>query len=326
MTAKLSFWQVAENMVLPRPLRGIITATVTPLKEGPTLDSAGLERLLEHLIRGGVHGVFILGTTGEAPALPYSLRFALIEQTCKLVDGRVPVLVGITDTSYEDSLKISHKAEECGALGVVSAPPYYYRVTQGDLLDYYTKLASDVALPLFLYNAPSNTHHTLDIPTVVKAARSSNIVGLKDSGANMSYFHTAREALREFAKFSLLVGPEELLAEAVLMGAHGGMAAGSNVWPRLFVALYEAAVSQDINRVAALHRQAVQFGSSIYRTSGDDANPLRGLKCALSVLGICSGQVTRPFRPYSPAEQEQVRRYLDEIDLSAEPQMSTAAL
>ena len=72
------------NPKLPRPLRGVITAMVTPLREDLTLDQKGLERLIEHLIGGGVHGIFILGTTGEAPNLPYDVRSALIEQTCKL--------------------------------------------------------------------------------------------------------------------------------------------------------------------------------------------------------------------------------------------------
>ncbi len=87
------------------PLRGVITAMVTPLDQDLNLDQKGLERLIEHLIGGGVHGIFILGTTGEAPNLPYDVRFALIEQTCKLAGSRVPVIVGITDTSHKDALR-----------------------------------------------------------------------------------------------------------------------------------------------------------------------------------------------------------------------------
>ena len=83
---------------LPRPLRGVITAMVTPLDQDLNLEQEGLEGLVEHLIAGGVHGIFILGTTGEAPNLPYDVRFSVIEQTCKLAGTRVPVIVGITDT------------------------------------------------------------------------------------------------------------------------------------------------------------------------------------------------------------------------------------
>jgi 4-hydroxy-tetrahydrodipicolinate synthase len=314
------------NSKLPRPLRGVITAMVTPLREDLSLDEKGLERLIEHLIGGGVHGVFILGTTGEAPNLPYSVRSDLIEQTCRRVASRVPVIVGITDTSYQDALRMAAKSYECGALAVVAAPPYYYQVSQADLLQYFKTLASQSPLPLFLYNAPLNTHLWLESATVIQAACEPNIVGLKDSGLSMGYFHAVREGVRTLADFSLLVGPDDLLAEAVLMGAHGGMAGGSNVWPRLFVALYEAAVAHDVSRVAALQQQAVQFDNAVYRSAEHAANPVRGLKCALSLMGICSTDVTPPLRAYASKERDRVQQYLRGVDVLSAPIMSAATL
>jgi 4-hydroxy-tetrahydrodipicolinate synthase len=304
---------------LPQPLRGVITAMVTPLKQDLTLDQKGLERLIEHLIGGGVHGIFILGTTGEAPNLPYSVREELIEQTCRLVGSRVPVIVGITDTSYKDALRLAARSHQCGASAVVAAPPYYFQVDQADLLHYFKTLASESPLPLYLYNAPLNVPLWIEIDTAIKLAAEPNIVGLKDSGMNMGYFHTVREAVRALPEFSLLVGPDDLLAEAVLMGAHGGMAGGSNVWPRLFVALYEAAAAHDVNRVAALHRQVVQFDNAVYRSAHHPANPLRGLKCALSIMGICSTDVALPLRPYSREEREQVEKHLQGVNVLAAP-------
>ena len=189
------------------PLRGVITAMVTPLDEDHNLDEKGLERLMEHLIGGGVHGIFVLGTTGEAPNLPYDVRSALIEQACKLAGSRVPVIVGITDTSYRDAIRMAIKSYESGAVAVVAAPPYYFQVGQADLLQYFKNLASDSPLPLFLYNAPLNTHLWLEPATVIKAATEPNIIGYKDSGLNMGYFHAVREGVRSLPEFSLLVGP-----------------------------------------------------------------------------------------------------------------------
>jgi 4-hydroxy-tetrahydrodipicolinate synthase len=202
------------------------------------------------------------------------------------------------------------KAYECGAVAVVAAPPYYFQVDQADLLHYFKRMALDSPLPLFLYNAPLNTRLWIDVPTVIEAAGEANIVGLKDSGLNMGYFHAVREGVRSRPDFSLLVGPDDLLAEAVLLGAHGGMAGGSNVNPRLFVDLYEAAVANDMNRVAALHQQAIQFDNAIYRTAEDPNNPLRGLKAALSIMGICSDAMTPPLRPISAREQDTIEQYL----------------
>lgn len=310
------------NRKLARPLRGVITAMVTPLHEDLRLDEPGLERLIEHLIGGGVHGIFILGTTGEAPQLPHSVRSAVIEKTCKLAGSRVPVIVGITDTSYQDALRMAVKSYECGALAVVAAPPYYFQVSQADLLHYFKQLASDSPLPLLLYNAPHNTHLWIESATVIEAAGEANIAGLKDSGLNMGYFHAVTEGVKHLPDFTLLVGPDDLLAEAVLMGAHGGMAGGSNVWPRLFVALYEAAAVGDVSRVAALHRLGVQFDDAVYRSADHATNPLRGLKCALSLLGICGTHLTPPLRPYSSHERNRVQEYLRGVDVLSAPMMS----
>jgi 4-hydroxy-tetrahydrodipicolinate synthase len=287
---------------------------VTPLDQNLNLDQKGLERLIEHLIAGGVHGIFILGTTGEAPNLPYSVRSELIERTCKLAGTRVPIIVGITDTSYHDALRMAAKAYECGARAVVAAPPYYFQVAQADLLQYFKRMASDSPLPLFLYNAPLNTRLWIDVPTVIEAAAEPNIVGLKDSGLNMGYFHEVREAIRSRPDFTLLVGPDDLLAEAVLLGAHGGMAGGSNVNPRLFVDLYEAAAAKDMNRVPTLHQQVIQFDNAVYRSADDPHNPLRGLKTALSIMGICGTAMTPPLRPVSAREREAIAQYLRGVE------------
>ncbi len=90
------------------PLKGIIPPMITPLTENGDLDTDGLERLIEHLIAGGVHGIFLLGTNGEGPSLTYALRKELISKACKIIDKRDPILVGITDTSFEGSIDIAN--------------------------------------------------------------------------------------------------------------------------------------------------------------------------------------------------------------------------
>jgi 4-hydroxy-tetrahydrodipicolinate synthase len=286
-------------------LHGIVTAMVTPLKDQYTLDYAGLERLIEHLIAGGVHGIFPLGTTGEAPALPAALRQEVVELTCRQVAGRLPVVIGVTDTSLVEAARLAAKAKDCGATAIATAPPFYYSVTQREILHYCEKLIEQVDIPLLLYNAPGNTHHTLSVQTVCRASNIKNVIGLKDSGMNMGYFHEVRAALNGRKDFSLLVGPEDLLAECVLLGGHGSMAAGSNLYPRLFVDTYEAAARGDAARTLELHDEIMAFGKAVNR-----ANPLRGLKCGLGLLGICSSLLTEPLAPYSQEETESVERYI----------------
>jgi 4-hydroxy-tetrahydrodipicolinate synthase len=287
---------------------GIITAVVTPLKDQRTLDREGLERLIEHLIAGGVHGLFPLGTTGEAPALPATVRDEVIELTCRQVAGRVPVVVGVTDSSLVEATRLARKARELGADAIATAPPFYYPLAQDDILHYFERLLELAEMPLLLYNAPGNTHHVIGVETVRRAAEVEGIIGLKDSGMNMSYFHEVRACLRGRTDFSLLVGPEELLAECVLLGGHGSMAAGSNIHPRLFVDLYEASVANDMPRVLRLHDEVMAFGKAVYHGE----NPLRGLKRGLEILGICGSLLTEPLPPYSDEETATLEEYLEQ--------------
>jgi 4-hydroxy-tetrahydrodipicolinate synthase len=302
-------------MRLPQPLRGVITAMITPLTHGGTLDGSGLERLVEHLIFGGVHGLFILGTTGEGPALPNSLRMEVIRETCQQVAGRIPVIVGVTDTVLQEAIELAARAKELGAQAVVSSAPYYYPASQTELLSYLEKLAAAAPLPVFLYNAPSNTHHMFKPSTVREAADIPNIVGLKDSSGDMIYFHCVRESVRDRPNFTLLVGPEELMAEAVLLGGHGGMCAGSNIWPRLYVNLYNAAVASDLNTIRQLQSTLMRLCMTVYRVDTCESSLLRGMKCSLAELGICADGMRPPFQPFSAAERAKIQQYLSELGL-----------
>ena len=159
------------TVTLPRPLKGIVPPMVTPLHGRDELDHYGLSRLVEHLLSGGVAGLFILGTTGEGPSLSYRLRYELIEKTCELVAGRVPVLVGITDTSLVEAVELAKFSQGAGAAAVVAAPPYYFPVEQPPLLTFLSCLADESSLPLFLYNMPSCVKATLAFETVEALAR-----------------------------------------------------------------------------------------------------------------------------------------------------------
>jgi len=305
----------SNSNVLPRPLRGIIPPMVTPLLDRDTLDVAGLERLIEHILAGGVHGLFILGTTGEAPSLSYRLRYELIERVCTQVKRRVPVLVGITDTSFVESVNITNKAKDAGAQAVVLAPPYYFPAGQGELLEYLKHLAPELPLPLFLYNMPYYTKLVFEPKTVRAAAAITGIVGIKESSGDMVYFHQLLSLLKKQPDFSLLIGQEELLAEAVLAGAHGGVCGGANLAPRLYVDLYKAASSRDLSTVETLHKKVMQISKAIYGVGKYESSYLKGLKCALSCVGICSDFLAEPFHRFRQAERKVIRRHLEELGI-----------
>jgi 4-hydroxy-tetrahydrodipicolinate synthase len=289
---------------------------ITPLLDRDSLDVAGLERLIEHILAGGVHGLFILGTTGEAPSLSYRLRHELIERTCRHVAGRVPVLVGITDTAFVESVNLARTARDAGAEAVVLSSPYYFPAGQPELLEYLQHLVPELPLPVFLYNMPSLTKVVFEPETVRDAADMDRVVGLKDSSANMIYFHQLQALFRGRADFSLLVGPEELLAEAILLGGHGGICGGANMCPRLYVALYNAARARALETVAQLHQHVMAIRNTVYSVGRHGSSHLKGLKCVLSCLGICSDFMAEPFHRFRQAERDIIQRHLEELNLA----------
>ena len=297
-------------MMLPKPLRGVVPPMVTPLLDNDTLDVAGLERLVEHILDGHVHGLFLLGTTGEAPDLSYGLRHELVKRVCKQVKGRVQVLVGVTDTVFPESLRLAQTAEKAGAAAVVAAPPYYFAPGQPELVEYYTHLANHMPLPLFLYNMPSHTKVMIDPYTVRTLAENANVVGLKDSSANIVYFNAVRHILRDRKDFSVLIGPEEALGEVVLMGAHGGVCGGANLFPQLFVDTYDAAVAGDVAGVLALQERIMTVSASLYSVGRHMSSFLKGVKCALSLMGICSDVMAEPFSRFREEERSIIRSRL----------------
>ena len=299
---------------LPAPLRGIVPPVVTPLKDVDEIDRPGLERLIAHVLAGGVHGLFVLGTTGEAPSLSHSLRRDMIQQTCDQVQGRVPVLVGITDTSFAESIAVAQFAAKSGAQAVVLAPPYYFEAGQQELLEYLRHLVDKLPLPLFLYNMPSTTKLTFEPATVLAAAEIQGVVGLKDSSGNMNYFHQLQNMLQHRERFSLLIGPEELLAETILLGGHGGVNGGANLYPQLYVQLYDAAVQGDLSQVKTLHEKVIQISTTLYGVGHYSSSYLKGLKCALSVKGICSDFMAEPFHRFRTPERERISDILSELD------------
>jgi len=292
---------------------GIIPPIVTPLRDRDSLDADGLERLVERLIVGGVTGLFILGTTGEGPSLSYRLRREMISQTCRIVRNRVPVLVGITDTSFVESLALAQHSAESGASAVVLAPPYYLPEAQPELLEYLDHLVPELPLPLFLYNMPALTKVTIEPDTVRRAMDHERIIGLKDSSGQMIYFHRIVGLLSHRPDWALLVGPEELLADAVLAGGHGGICGGANLFPELYVALYEAARVRDLARLRALHDQVMRLSDSLYQVGRHSSAIIKGIKCALAHLGVCDDYLAEPFHRFREPQRSEVKAIVERL-------------
>ena len=295
------------------PLTGIVPPMVTPLRDRDNLDTEGLERLIEHILSGGVSGLFIMGTTGEGPALSYRLRRELIWRVCKQVNDRVPVLVGITDTAFVESVHIARSAAESGASAVVLAPPYYLPEAQPELQEYIEHLVPELSLPLFLYNMPALTKVHFELDTIRRAMDEPRIIGFKDSSGDLDYFKNVAALVRRRPDWSLFIGPEEKLFDSLQLGGHGGVSGGANLFPKLYVRLAEAHQAGDLARARELQLQVQRVSDAFYRIGKYSSSIIKGIKCALSCLGVCDDFMAEPFHRFRAGEHELVKARLLEI-------------
>ncbi|MFT5523388.1 MAG: dihydrodipicolinate synthase/N-acetylneuraminate lyase [Pirellulaceae bacterium] len=294
-------------------LSGIIPPMITPLRSRTELDSDGTRRLVDHLIDGGVSGLFLLGTTSEGPSLSYQLRYELVETVCEHVGGRIPVLVGVTDTSLTEALHLCEHASACKATAVVAAAPFYFPVPVAQMEEYFIALADQSPLPVVLYNMPSCTNIEMSMASCHRLAQHQNIVGMKDSSGDLDYFKRLCNELKS-DDFSVLIGPEEKLHTAVDLGSDGGVCGGANLFPHLYVQLYRAAVRDDADRVQQLSSLVQRVVEKLYFPDGKHMNIMGALKYCLSQSDICSEQILLPLMPVANKDRDNLRNELLEID------------
>jgi len=297
------------------PLKGIIPPVITPLVDNNKLDIKGLEKLLEKLVTGGVHGLFLLGTTGEAPSLSYELRKEFIKRSCDQINHRIPIMVGITDTSFDGSLEIAEYSKSVGVDAVVVAPPYYMPISQAEMVVYLENLVPKLPLPLLLYNMPSHTKLHMAIKTV-KVAKDLGAIGIKDSSGDMFYQSSLIEEFKDSPDFAIITGTELFIPETILQGGHGAIAGGANMFPRLFVDLYEASLAHDFDKISALRETVMKIYNTIYSVGKTSSKYIKGIKCALAAMGVCNDYVALPLRKFEGEDKQKIEEYIEELSVS----------
>ena len=293
---------------------GVITPMVTPLIDRENIDFKGLEKLLDHLINGGVSGVFLMGTTGEGTSISPRMRKDLIKYSVEYVKERVPVFVSIADCCIEESLNMARYAKECGVTYLVSALPFYLGLTQKEIIDYYTTIADNVPLPLLLYNIPAQTKLMISVEAVKTLAKHPNIIGMKDSSGNGTYFNTLLAEIKaEYPNFTILVGPDEMLASTMALGGNGGVNSGSNLFPELYVNLFKACKAKDTERILKLQKLVMKVSTEIYSVDKSSVSFLKGLKAALFTEGLITDYICEPLQKVNNADLETIRKNVAEL-------------
>ena len=296
------------------PVTGIIPPIVTPLISNTELDVQGLKNLIAHLLSGGVHGIFALGTTGEATNLSYSLRKEFIHRTCEFVGKKVPVFIGITDTCLQGSLEMANAAKDAGADAVVISAPYYLPMSQNEFVFYLEQLVPQLPLPFLMYNMPSCTKLQMSLSTV-RRAMEMGAIGIKDSSGNLPYLLSLIEEFKDSPEFAIIAGSEMFIPETIKMGGHGAVPGGANIFPSLFVDLYNASVNGDIEKIEFFKGKMQEIEDKIYNVGSYSSKHIKTIKSALSALGICSDYVAMPFHKFDEVKTNRIKQNLKEMNI-----------
>ncbi|MBP8604569.1 MAG: dihydrodipicolinate synthase family protein [Phycisphaerae bacterium] len=292
--------------------QGVIVPMATPFTLEGHIDAKAVHRIVEHLIGGGVDGIFVLGTTGEAASISLAEKVKMVQITADCVDNRALVYAGISSNCFNESITMARDFKDFGADIMVAHPPYYYSLNAGELFNYFIKLADSIATPLMIYNIPQTTGVSLPIDIVEKLSRHKWIVGLKDSENSPGRLEAAVERFARRSDFSYVVGCAALSAKALSMGAAGIVPSAANLQPGLYKKLYENALTGSVSAAQELQKQTDQI-SALYQGPRSLGQSLAALKAAMHLLGLCEPTVLPPLQTVQKHEIAEIQQQMAKL-------------
>ncbi|MGQ9543961.1 MAG: 4-hydroxy-tetrahydrodipicolinate synthase [Candidatus Bathyarchaeia archaeon] len=294
---------------MTQDFKGVIPPMVTPLTKDGDIDIEGLVEVARFLIDGGVHGLFPLGTIGEGPKFSREERRSIIETVVDEADKRgVPVIPGAGGITTRDTITYTKDAKDAGATAVVIHPPWYFHPTPEALLNHFRRVAGEVDLPIILYNIPSFAGYEIPVEVVVKASESKNIVGIKDSSANMLYYQQLIALCPK--EFNVIQGYGSLFLPSLSLGGKATMAGEANVAPKIMVGIYENFIKGNLEEARRLHYKIVSL-LPVFRYG---TFPI-GVKVAMNMMGLRAGYVREPSAELDEQERARIGQVLKDVGL-----------
>lgn len=289
--------------------KGILPAVVTPLTNEGKVNEKGLRKLVNYLIEGGVHGLFVMGTSGEFYGCTPEEKRAVLEIAIDEADGRVPTYVGTGAITTKECIFLNNMAEECGADAVSVLTPMFMNPSQEELYQHYKVISENTSLPILLYNNLPKTGVTITPATAERLADIPNIVGIKDSSGDFTltgeYIRRTRDK-----DFHVLAGRDTHIHACLCYGGTGAIAACANVAPRLCADIYDKFVAGD--RDGSLEAQFALAPLRIAFTLGSFPSVL---KEALAMIGIDVGPCVRPIGEMTTENKDELKKILVEMGL-----------
>ncbi len=298
---------------------GVVPPVVVPLKENFEVDFDSFTRVIEHLIDGGVHGLFVLGSTGEVIFHDGETRRKIIEHAVRIVKGRVPIFAGVIDPTTDRVIAHAKAAEEAGVDALVVTAPFYTRTSQPEIIDHFRYIKEAVRTPVIAYDIPVCVYSKLERNTTVTLAREGTIAGLKDSSGADGNFRFILADTATMPDFFAMTGSEIVVDSMLLMGAHGVVPGLANVDPHGYVRLWNYCLAGDVKAAREEQNRLCRLFEMVWialpRTSAGSAG-VGAFKTAMQMLGIiASNTMARPQRTLIAEEAVKIRKILKDTGL-----------
>ena len=270
-------------------LKGTGVAIITPFHDSGNIDFGSFEKIIEHIIGGGVNYIVALGTTGESVTLSWDEKVAVLEFVLEIVNKRVPVVAGLGGNNTQEVINSLKATSFDGIEAVLSVCPSYNKPQQKGLYSHYKAIAGACPVPVILYNVPGRTSVNISAETTLKLANDfSNIIGIKEASGNMLQ---CMEIIRDKPEnFLVISGDDALTLPLMALGADGVISVVANAFPRQFSEMVNLCLKGKYAKARSLHFDLLKFTNALFM----DGNP-SGVKAAMEVIGLCKSNVRLPL-------------------------------
>lgn len=286
---------------------GSMVALVTPFKEGK-VDWQSLEALVDFHIQNGTNGIVPCGTTGESATLDHKEHHEVIERVIKAVNRRIPVIAGTGSNSTAEAVALTKGAEKAGADGALMISPYYNRPTQEGVYQHYKKVASQVGIPIIVYNIPGRTGSKIEPETLARLAEIKNVAGVKEATGSVDQ---AIDVIRLCGdNLAVYSGEDSLTFSLMALGGKGVISTVANIAPKEMSQVTDACLEGKWERGRDLQLKLVPLIRSVFL----ETNPIP-IKTALALMGKCSGELRLPLTPMSEGNLKKLRQTMVEFAL-----------
>lgn len=288
---------------------GAATALITPFHEDGSVNYGKLEELVEQQIAGGIDGLIICGTTGEAATLTHEEHLECIRVAAARAAGRVPVIAGTGSNCTDTAIYLSKEAEKAGVDGVLLVSPYYNKATQRGMYEHFADTAHAIDIPVMLYNIQGRTGCNIEPATIAKlAAEVENIVAVKEASGNIS--QVAEIAALTGPEFAIYSGNDDQVVPLLSLGGKGVISVVSHLIPAEMSRMVKAYLEGNVEESRRLQLHYLPLMGALFC----EVNPIP-VKEAMNLMGYEVGLFRKPLTPMEDAHKERLAKEMKKVGL-----------